>query len=171
MNIIITAKGFKLTDGLKANIDEKFSRFEKVMSPDEIITIVLESKKYGQKIEVTMTINNRWIKAESIDEDLYVAIGLVVDKLKKQIKKYSDRIYSKENIPAYFHESEVVEQKDEVKIVKRKYVALKPMTEEEAMLQMELLGHKSFMFFNADEELICMLYKRNDGDYGILVQD
>jgi putative sigma-54 modulation protein len=171
MNIIITAKNFKLTDGLKSAIHEKLERFEKMISESEPVRVVLETKRYGQKIEVTLPINNRYIKAESTEEDLYVAIDTVIDKLKRQISKFLDRIYDRETISTIGYEEDVQEQEEHSRIIKRKYISMKPMLEEEAILQMELLSHRTFMFYNPDEEAVCMLYKRNDGDYGILIME
>lgn len=172
--IKITAKNFKLTDGLRSSIVNKLERFEKLLPNDELIDVILETKAYGQKIEVFFRINNRLIKAESIDNDLYVAIDLVVDKLKRQISKYSGKLSNNATESIKFAEMNKINDKEErttPSIVKRKYISKKPMMEEEAILQMELLGHKSFLFFNADTDSTAMIYKRNDGNYGIITED
>lgn len=174
MNIVITGKNFKLTDGIKYAINERLEKFENLVPNNEEVRVILETKKYGQKIEVTIPINNRLIKAESTDSELYIAMDLVIDKLKRQISKYSNKLYDGRAMESIRFKEEEYEFEDEENvptIVKRKVINSKPMSEEEAILQMELLSHKAFMFFNIDTNSTCMLYKRNDGDYGIMISE
>ena len=105
---------------------------------------------------------------EETNEDLYSAMDLVIDKLERQFKKYKGKITSKKVKMAVMPEIEDLLEEDEQKIVRRKEVFLKPIDEEEAITQMELLGHTFFVFKNVDTDKINVVYKRNDGDYGII---
>lgn len=170
--IKITARNFDLTNGIKGAITDKFEKFEKMIDKNSEIEVLLETKRYGQKVEVFFRMNNKLVKAESIDEDLYTAIDIVSDRLKSQISRYSGKLTNINNEESIrFSIDRKIEEEKETKIVRRKYLSNKPMMEEEAILQMELLGHRSFIFFNADEDATSMLYKRDDGDYGIIIKD
>lgn len=173
--INITAKNFTLTQGIKNNIYDKLSKFSKFMDDGEKMDVVLDTNQNRQKVEVFFKVKNKSFKAESSDNDLYVAIDLVMDKMQKQIRRHLDKEGSVKNESVRFAEypsltKEVAENKKDntPKIVKRKFVSSKPMFEAEAIEQMELLEHRSFIFYNADTETVCMLYKRHDGDYGII---
>ena len=107
------------------------------------------------------------MRGEESQEDFYAAVDTVIDKLERQFKKYKGKLSTKRvkeeilpEIEDYFDEEQV--------IVRRKEVFLKPIDEEEAITQMELLGHSFFVFKNVDEECMSVLYKRKDGNYGIL---
>lgn len=170
----ITAKNFTLTEGIKQSIYNKFNKFEKFTSGEKI-DVILDTNQNRKKIEVFFTVKNKTFKAEAKHDDLYIAVDLVVDKIDKQIKRYLDKKASVKNESVRFTEypsltkmNEEMNVDDTPKIVKRKLVSSKPMFEEEAIAQMELLGHRSFIFFNENTESICMLYKRHDGDYGII---
>lgn len=171
MKLLITAKNFQLTEGIREAIESKLERFNKFIIQDDKVKVVLEVRKYGHKIEVMFPVRDGFVKAESIDEDLYVAVDLVTDKLKSQLSKYANKLVSKRHeIDKHFEALRVVttEVKVEKRIVKRKSFNMKPMGEEEAVLQMEMLGHETFMFFNAETNTMCLIYKRNDGNYGIV---
>lgn len=110
------------------------------------------------------------LRAEESNQDLYAAIDLVVDKLESQIRKNKKRINNKykksDNQDLVFDFEELTENNS--KIVRRKKIEIKPMDEEEAILQMELLSHDFFIFNNIDEECISILYRRKDGNYGVI---
>ena len=170
MRINITAKNFDLTQAIKDIIIDKVGRLEKCFSKEVEAKVVLESNRYGKKIEVLLSTQGKFLKSECIEEDLYVAIDLVMDKLKTQIERFSDKL-NKFDFDSIRQVNDRYDYKDEKKvgkIVKRKQFDLKPMMEEEAILQMELLNHNTFMFFNAEIEAVCLLYKRKDGNYGII---
>lgn len=167
--IKITARNFKLTEELKGHISQRLEKLNKYVKGNEKIEVVMETKTYGSKIEVTFKYDNKTLKASNVDNDLYVAIDLVVNKINKQIRRASDKKSDFSNISVkHLDFSNSIEEEKKPLIVKRKIVSLKPMFEEEAIEQMELLDHRSFIFFNASADAICMLYKRHDGDYGII---
>ncbi len=113
------------------------------------------------------------LRAEVVDDDLYTAMDLVVDKLEGQIRKYKTRLSrkSKDNKLAFNLSSiEDVESEDDV-LVKVKTITPKPMDMEEAIMQMELIGHSFFVYRDAESDSISIVYRRNDGDYGLIETD
>ena len=128
-------------------------------------------KNNEQIIEVTIPTPKFTLRAETAHEDLYAAINLSVDKLERQIRKNKTKLKKKFKDALRYEMMEEMEEKDpeeELLISKRKTIDLKPMDEEEAILQMELLGHDFFIFKNVDTDNISIVYKRKDGKYGII---
>ncbi len=170
-------RGDKLvvTDSIKSYIEEKIDKLTKYFDNDEIeAKIVIKVANNKEIIEVTIPTNKYTLRAEERNEDLYAAIDLVVDKLERQIRKNKTKLndrYKKESFMDFNFDfiEEFEQDKDEEEvIVKRKTIDIKPMDEEEAILQMELLNHDFFMFKNIDEDCISVLYKRKDGKFGII---
>lgn len=169
MNVQITAKNFDLTQGIKDAIYKNLDKIERFLSPSHAIHITSEITRYGHNISVSLAQNKSFIKAEHTSHDLYMAIDRVFDTLANKLKKIASKA-NKHNASIRYPElldsgeAEVMEKT----IVKRKKYEMKPMSEEEAILQMETLGHKSFMFYHAEKNTMCLLYKRHDGNYGLI---
>lgn len=174
--MIINVRGQKLkvTDAIKSHIESKLVKLEKFFDNPSAIkaNVLIKVQGENQIIEVTIPMGRLILRAEEKHYDLYAAIDLVVDKLDSQIRKNKSRLkdkYKDESTLFYFDDNiQATEENKEAKIVKRKNVELKPMDEEEAILQMELLNHDFFLFNNIDQEGISVIYKRKDGQYGIL---
>lgn len=171
--INITARNFKLTEGIKSSIFDRLGVFEDFLTEDELINVVLQTNKYGKKVEVDFKVNGKPIRTSCTDNDLYVAINLISEKIDTLIRKYSKKMKSNNGESIRFAKyPNLNKNQDAINngpgIVKRKYISSKPMLEEEAIAQMELLNYRSFLFYNASTDAICMLYKRNDGHYGII---
>lgn len=172
MQFNIRGKKLEVTEALKSYIEEKLGRLNKYFeSPDNIAASVL-IKLSGklQVVEVTINTHGLILRGEESNKDLYASIDLVTDKIERQIRKNKTKIrkqLSKESIKDFkFVEDDVIEE--EQNIVKRKKVDMKPMSEEEAILQMELLDHDFFVYKTVDDGNINVVYKRKDGNYGIL---
>ena len=130
-------------------------------------------KGHRQKVEVTIPLKTVILRAEETREDLYAAIDVVVDKLERQIRKNKTKLQSKKMKEIFsrdfmFESIEKVEEENEDKIVKRKKVEVKPMSEEEAILQMELLEHQFYIFKDSETDKVAVVYKRKEGNYGII---
>ena len=168
-----TIRGDKLvvTKSIKDYIEEKLGRLNKYYSDASNIDckVLIRSKNNLQTIEVTIPLNKFILRAEVSDKDLYAAIDLVVDKLEGQIRKNKTKLEKRyvEEIPEMVFDDDIEEEEEE-KIVKRKDIDSKPMDEEEAILQMDLLNHDFFVFKNVDEECVSVMYKRKDGNFGII---
>lgn len=174
MKFNIRGKNVDVTPAIKGYIEEKIGRLDKYLeSPSDVsASIVVKVRGKEQIIEVTIPVNKIILRGEESHDDLYAAIDLVSDKIERQIRKNKTKLKKhkeKNNFIDFNYEFEVNkdEEKDE-KIVKRKAIEMKPMNEEEALLQMDLLGHEFFVFKNTDSECVSILYKRKDGNYGII---
>ena len=170
-------RGDKLvvTESIKAYIDEKIEKLQKYFDSDDIeAKVVIKVSNNKQIIEVTIPTNKYTLRAEESNNDLYAAIDLVIDKLEGQIRKNKTKLnkrYTKEAMMDFNLDfiSKIEDEEDEEElIVKRKKIDLKPMDEEEALLQMELLNHDFFMFKNSEEDCISLIYRRKDGKFGII---
>ena len=173
MKVNIRAEKIEVTNSIKNYIEEKISRVDKFFEKPEDVQakILLKVKGTEQTIEVMIQTIGFTLRAEESHSDMYAAIDLVVDKLERQIRKNKNKIKSKltrDKINDFVSFETEEDEEEYTKIVKRKNLVLKPMDEEEAILQMELLGHSFFVFKNLDTDKIAVLYKRKDGQYGLI---
>lgn len=173
MKINIHGKNLKVTDSIKNYIEEKIGKIEKYFENfDEVeATVVIKVRDIYRVVEVTIPAKKIILRAEVSDKDLYAAIDLAVGKLERQIRKNKTKMSKRNKVEKVFalNFEEIEEEHTEEKtVVKRKVIEMKPMSEEEAILQMELLGHDFFAFKYADTGNISVIYKRNDGNYGIM---
>jgi len=162
-----------VTDAIRDYAEEKLGKLEKYFKEDNITANVLTRVRgNSQIVEVTIPTSKFVLRSEEENDDLYAAIDLVSDKLERQIRKNKTRLNRnvKENVKEFNFDYvlEDTEEEAKEKIVKRKNIEMKPMDEEEAILEMELLGHSFFVYKDMDTNNICVLYKRKDGDYGLI---
>lgn len=161
-----------VTDAIKDYTENKLSRLEKYFKDDDITANVLARVRgNNQIVEVTIPTSKFILRSEEENDDLYAAIDLVTDKLERQIRKNKTRLNRnvKENVKEFNFDYEILEDEEsKEKVVKRKNIEMKPMDEEEAILEMELLGHSFFVYKDMDTDKVCVLYKRKDGDYGLI---
>ena len=173
MEILIRGDKIKVTDSIKNYFESKIERLNKYFdnATELKVTAIIRVKDNNEIIEVTIPTHKFTLRAEEKNKDLYAAIDLVIDKLERQIRKNKTRIndrYKKEEIVEFAFDFTDDEPENNDKIIKRKNLEIKPMDEEEAILQLELIDHDFFVFKNIDEECISVLYKRKDGNYGII---
>lgn len=175
MEIIIHGDKIKVTEAMNDYINKKMDKLEKYLKSDESIrsTVNVRVRNNEQIIEITIPLKTLILRSEESKEDFYVAVDKAVEKLERQIRKNKTRLMSKQIKPIYeFEFSEIdLEEKedtDKKKITKRKKVEVKPMNEEEAILQMELLGHEFYVYKDSDTSKTCVLYKKKDGNYGVI---
>jgi len=172
MKLTIRGNKLEVTEAIKNYVEEKLGKLDKYFeNADELSgNVLLRVQGKEQIVEVTIPIKKYILRAEESNEDLYASIDLVVEKLERQIRKNKTRIKERKvkEIPMMDFEMEMPEEETKTSIVKRKVVEMKPMDEEEAVLQMELLGHEFFVFQDVDTGTISVLYRRKDGNYGII---
>ena len=171
MEFLIRGEKIKVTDSIKNYIEEKLGRLNKYFdAPDSIkATALIKVKDNEEIIEVTIPTTKFTLRAEEKNKDLYAAIDLVTDKLERQIRKNKTRIMSKNTKTYGFSLSEIEDSEEqEEKIIKRKKIEVKPMDEEEAIIQMELLNHQFYMYKDSETGTYAVVYKRKDGGYGII---
>ena len=161
-----------ITDAIKDYAETKLGKLEKYFKDDDITANVLAKVRgKSQIVEVTIPTSKFILRSEEENEDLYAAIDLVSDKLERQIRKNKTRLNRniKDSVKEFNFDFDIKdEEESKEKIVKRKNIEMKPMDEEEAILEMELLGHSFFVYKDMDTDKICVLYKRKDGDYGLI---
>jgi putative sigma-54 modulation protein len=172
MKFNIRGNKIDVTPAIKSYVEEKIGKLDKYLeNPDEVTaTIVIRVRGNEQIVEVTIPIRKVILRGEQSHNDLYAAIDIVSDKMERQIRKNKTKLKKQKNNFVEFNiefETEK-EESEEKNIVKRKTVEMKPMNEEEAILQMELIGHEFFVFKDTETDCVSILYKRKDGDYGII---
>lgn len=162
----------EITDSIRNYIEEKIGKLEKYFENPEDITasILVKPSGVNEKVEVTIPIKGAILRGEVANKDLYAAIDLVLEKLERQIRKNKTRMRkaNKEVITTFIDFEVTEEETKEEEIVKRKTIEMKPMSEEEAILQMNLLGHEFFIFKNSRTDEVAVVYKRNDNQYGVI---
>jgi putative sigma-54 modulation protein len=183
MEISINTHNVDLTDRLRSHVERKTSRLDRYMPNLTDVRVDLSSQNtrsavQRQSAQITVRDGRGTIlRAEERTNDMFASVDAVIDKLYRQIKRYrgkrkdfrrnggNDEFMMGEALP-FEMEEEMVDE--ELTIVRRKQFPLRPMLSDEAIEQMELLGHNFFVFFNTDEEAVNVLYRRHDGNYGLL---
>lgn len=173
MKINIRGDKVTVTKSIKDYIEEKIAKLDKYFkNSDEIkCNVIIRVKNNLQTVEVSIPMSKLNIRAEESHDDLYAAVDLIIDKLERMIRKNKTRLNNHyKNIPTFEMNLDYEEETDtnDSKIVKRKNLDIKPMDEDEAIMQMELLNHDFFAFKNINEECVSVIYKRKDGLYGII---
>jgi len=172
MKLIIQGKGMNLTDDVINYAEKRFATAEKFFENIQEVNLIISKERGLFKSEVTISMSGTVIRGESRTQDIYSSIDDVLDKTKRQIKKYKDGFIERRRETKRFLEKIETENPSEFeevpKIVKVKKFTLKPMDEEEAIMQMELLGHTFFVFLNSNTDKINVIYKRTDGNYGLI---
>ncbi len=172
MKVIVSGRNLEVTDALKDQVKEKLERFGKYFRDDIEAQATLTVERNRQIIEITIPLNGTILRAEEATNDMYTSIDKAINKLYKQMEKHKTKLEKRyqghdtirfeeiRNIAKY--------EEEEMKIVKTKRFAIKPMDPQEAVLQMDLLGHNFFVFTNADTDEVNVVYKRKDGQYGLI---
>ena len=175
MTIGIRGDKITVTKSMKEYITEKLGKLDKYFEDPKSTEckVLIKVKNQEESIEVTVPTSKFTLRAEERHSDFYAAVDLVVDKLEGQIRKNKNRLGKRYHDVPKFEMSfdfEIPEDEEEEmpKIIKRKEMEMKPMDEEEAMLQIDLLNHDFFVFKNVDEDCVSVLYKRKDGKFGII---
>ena len=172
MKFIISGKNITVSQGLKTAVEDKLGKLERYFTPDTEVVVTLSVEKERQKIEVTIPMKGNIIRSEQVSNDMYVSIDLVEEVIERQLRKYKTKIIGKHkdggNLRKEFIEKENEGEEEEVKIIRTKKFGIKPMYPEDACVQMELLGHNFFVFFNAETEQVNVVYKRKGNTYGLI---
>ena len=180
----IRGENIEVTPAIRDHVENKVRKLERYFNDGSNATANVNLKVYNDretKVEVTIPMKNLTLRAEERHNDLYAAVDLIVDKLERQIRKYKTRVNRKfrerEGVAAFFasvnkskagEASSSTEEEDEFSVVRTKRFDLKPMDEEEAILQMNMLGHSFFVFTDAGSDETNIVYKRRDGKYGLI---
>jgi putative sigma-54 modulation protein len=178
MNYNVRGENIEVTPAIREYVERKVAKLERYFTetPAANVNVNLRfNQDKTSKVEVTIPMPNLVLRAEETNEDMYAAIDLIIDKLERQIRKHKTKVNrkfrEKGDVGAMFtapaaetHEFE----EDELEVVRTKRFDLKPMDSEEAILQMNMLGHSFYVFTNADTNRTNVVYKRRDGRYGLI---
>ena len=193
MQLVLKGKNVELTDTLRGYVDKRMGRLDRFLDNKTEATVELtreqtKSSEQRHVAQVTMLVNGTILRGEEKAHDILAAIDAVTDVMNRQIKRYKGKLYEKhktktpakveaaivsagEAEEAGASEEEEMEFFPEGKIVKRKKYSVKPMFYDEAIEQMELLGHDFFIYYDATGEQVNVVYRRKDGDYGLITPE
>lgn len=172
MKFIISGKNLEITEGLRDRVNKKLGKLEKFFSPEAEAHVTMSVEKSRHILEVTINFNGLKLRAEVANDDMYACIDRAEDILEGQIRKNKTRLEKRFHNGAFkaenFRPEILIEEEQEFRVVRTKKFAIKPMAVEEAILQMNLLGHEFFMFSNSESGEANVVYKRKDGNYGLI---
>lgn len=174
MQVKVTGRHVEVSPALRTYAEEKIGRLERYVDKIVDAHVILSIEKYRHIAEITLHANSITIRGEEESGDMYSSLDLVIDKIERQVRRYKERISKKPQrqervdikgkgpvIPAE-------EEAAEPRLIKTKRFAVKPMTPEEAIMHMDLVGHDFFVYRNSQTEEINVLYRRKDGNYGLI---
>ncbi len=179
MNFNIRGENLEVTPALREYVEKKVSKLEKYFDtiPSSDVHVKLSVLNNDQKVEITIPMPKLLLRAEEKHADMYAAIDLVIEKLERQIRKHKTKVNRKfrgDDSLKYMFKNELEPlaeedfSEDEIEVVRTKRFDLKPMDAEEAILQMDMLGHSFFVFSSSISGFTNVVYKRKDGRYGLI---
>jgi putative sigma-54 modulation protein len=176
MKITVRGKNIEATPALVDYAEKKLSKLDKHFDDTTEVVAVLSVIREEHIVEVTVNLNGLMLRGEESTGDMYASIDMVIEKLERQVKKYKTRMNKSlrsrgMRVMSEKHAVTELEERmeeDAPRVVKTKRFSLKPMSVEEAILQMDLLGHNFFVFASADSESVSVVYRRRDGHYGLI---
>lgn len=172
MNVEIIGKNVKVTPSIADTVKKKLNRLTKYFLIDDTVTakVLIRTYRVGQKIEVTIPTKYAILRTEVVDVDLYSAVDSAVDKLEDQIRRQKTRLQRKNrsSLAEAFLDEEESDQDDIDEVVKTKSIEPQEMSLDEAIMQMELLGHDFYIYVDDETQKIAVVYKRRNGGYGLI---
>ena len=172
MKVTISSKNFNASENLLSLIEKKMAKLDKYFAKDIEADVMLSNEKgTRQKLEATIKAGGFIFRAEEVNADIYYCLDKVIDKLSSQMSRFKQKLIKKNKDQKEIFLSEVpdvAEAVDEVQVVKSKKFRINPMSADEAIMQMELLGHSFFVFLDGETNAVNVVYKRDDGSYGLL---
>ncbi len=173
MNYIFTGRNIEVTNALKDQVEKKFAKLSKYFKENTDVHVTFSTQKGSQRIEVTIPMKGTTIRAEEETDDMFATIDLLREVLERQLRRNRKKLIERrqEGIALsdlFFTEDTEVNEDVPIKIVKTKQFALKPMDAEEACFEMDLSGHNFYVFRNSATEEVNVVYKRKDGNYGLI---
>ena len=161
-----------VSDSLKARAEKKLGKMDRYFSREAEALIRFRQQRGGRNIaEITVSVDGLILRAEENSNDMYLSIDRAVDKLESQIRRYRTKMGKQLREARAEAPAEPVYEEANFDVVRTKRFSVKPMDVDDAITQMELLGHNFFLFMNAETDTMCVLYRRNDGTYGLLVPE
>ena len=172
MKFVYSGKGMEVSDSLQARIEKKLGKLDRYFDREAEAIVRLRQMRGRNIAEITVSVKGLMLRAEESSNDMYLSIDRAVDKLESQVRRYRTKMekHLRDTIPAPEEAAPAYEEAN-FEVVRTKRFAVKPMEVEDAITQMELLGHNFFLFRNAATDTMNVLYRRNDDSYGLLVPE
>ena len=174
MKVIITGRNIQLTDSFKSLVEKKIDRFDRMFKENASAQITVTAEKNRHKVEITISNNGMFFRAEDTSLDMNESLDKVMASLSRQFRKNKTKLEKKlksgsiaDVIPSL--DGEKIEEELEYQLVRTKHFSVKPMTVDEAILEMNMVGHNFYIFKNADNNSFNVVYIRKDGKYGLLI--
>ena len=167
MKITIVGRKFHVTDDLKEKVEKKLSKFDKFFSDEASANVTMRSQKNDEILEITIFYKGTMFRSETSDKEIENALDKSIDIIERQIRKNKTRLEKKFKTGA-FEALAVDEDEEDIKITKSKKFVISPMSVEEAVLQMNLLGHSFFLFLNEENDSVNLVYKKSNSEYGVI---
>ena len=171
MKITYTARKVNLRDNFKERVEKKLKKFEKIFYEDAVVNVVVTMNKNNQTVEITIKDNSMIYRAEKTQLEMNDAVDKCIAVLGRQLRKNKAKLEKKlksGSIDDLFEAPVEEVEEEEYKVLRTKQIPVKPVTVDEAILQMNMIGHKFYMFTNVDTNEINVVYTRDDGAYGLL---
>ncbi len=175
MRVTVKGKNMEVTEPLQRYAEKKVEKLGKYFRNLKSAVVTQSTQRNWHIVEVTLDGDGLLLRGEERSDNMYASIDQVVEKLERQIERFKGKLYQraheappKETIPSEVPEEEPAAEEEAPTVVRTKKFPLKPMLPEEAAMQMELLNHDFFVFLNADTNAVNVIYKRYDGDYGLI---
>ncbi len=172
MKLSFTGKNMEVTEALKEVTSKKLQKLDKYFQSDVVGHVVYSVERNWKVLEVTINLPGTILRVEESSDDMYTSIDKAVDVLERQIRKYKTRLQRRQQTGETIRFENVMplddDEENRPRIVRTKRFGMKPMSAEEAILQMELLGHNFYVFMNAESDEVSVVYKRKDGNYGLI---
>ena len=170
MEILIRGNKVEITDSMKNYVKEKLSKLDKyIVDQKAKATVLVKVRSYTQKVEVTIPLKTLILRAEEEQSDFYAAIDLVINKLERQLRKNKAKLENRNKLKSKeFNVDDLIPIEEDSSVIKTKKIDVKPMSSEEAILQMELLGHDFYVYRDSETNSVNVVYKRKEKGYGII---
>ncbi len=168
MKIKITARQMNVRDSLRELIEKKLSKLDKFFGEDTVADVKCSCKHQSQIIEITISYNGTLFRSEEGSDTFQTALDRSLESLERQIRKNKTRLEKRLRASAFEDYAPDVEGEEGEYVIHTKTFEMKPMTREEAIMQMNLSGHTFFIYLDSDENKTCLVYRRNDGAYGLI---
>ena len=169
MRIITSGKDVEITEALRERIEKKVGKLDRYLGESEEVQVRLSQQRGNRNtVEITIAFDGIILRAEETSSDMYTSIDHAIDIVIRQIRRHRTKLEKRLRAGVYEAEEPGFEMPDEASLVRTKRFAMKPMSIDDAIAQMDLLGHSFFLFLNEETGDACVVYKRQDGNYGLL---
>ena len=171
MNITITARKTSVKDSFKERVEKKLAKFDRFFDDDAKAVVTVTNENGRETVEITVQVQGMFFRADKTTSDRFDSLEAVADSLFRQIVRNKNKLEKRLKTDAFdpmFKDEAIAVEDEEYKVVRVKKFPIKPMAVDEAILQMNMVGHEFYMFRNSENGEINVVYRRHNGDYGLI---